>query len=246
MAGDASQQATVTYEDLKNSKFYSQTLSGYMPMFSPKWTICTFFLVGPIFAGIGIALWVSSDNVVEVGPVRYDSILDCAPAGPCMDGSGVAPAPTPTLGPDDPSYVPQDPLCWRRLNETEQLAQPNVCTQTITIEKDMKQPVFFYYQITNFYQNQRVYVKSQAPFQLKGGPDAGKWDSKQAYSDALKKACIDSVSLARVRRGAWVLCWWAGRGNQAGNQEAKQYGRQAGRQVGGRAGRQTGSQKLGK
>jgi len=42
------------------------------------------------------------------------------------------------------------------------------CQLTINIEKDMKGPVYFYYRLTNFYQNHRRYVKSRSDDQLAG------------------------------------------------------------------------------
>lgn len=42
------------------------------------------------------------------------------------------------------------------------------CTQEITIDKDMEQPIMVYYQLDNFYQNHRRYVKSKSNDQLAG------------------------------------------------------------------------------
>lgn len=42
------------------------------------------------------------------------------------------------------------------------------CTITLNIEEDMKQPVFMYYKLENFYQNHRRYVKSRNDAQLRG------------------------------------------------------------------------------
>jgi hypothetical protein len=44
----------------------------------------------------------------------------------------------------------------------------NECPQTITVKEKMKAPVFFYYQLDNFYQNHRRYVKSKNYKQLMG------------------------------------------------------------------------------
>jgi len=46
----------------------------------------------------------------------------------------------------------------------------------ITIDKDMKAPVFVYYELTNFYQNHRRYVKSRSDDQLKGGTSTSSCD----------------------------------------------------------------------
>ena len=41
-------------------------------------------------------------------------------------------------------------------------------TITITTDKDMAAPVYVYYQLDNFYQNHRRYVKSRSDGQLRG------------------------------------------------------------------------------
>lgn len=45
---------------------------------------------------------------------------------------------------------------------------PNTCTVEITVSQDIKQPIYVYYQLDNFYQNHRRYVKSRSFDQLKG------------------------------------------------------------------------------
>jgi hypothetical protein len=42
------------------------------------------------------------------------------------------------------------------------------CTLTIDVEEDMEPPVYVYYQLDNFYQNHRRYVKSRSDKQLRG------------------------------------------------------------------------------
>ena len=39
-------------------------------------------------------------------------------------------------------------------------APPSDCTINVTIPAEMQPPIYFYYQLTNFYQNHRRYVKS--------------------------------------------------------------------------------------
>lgn len=43
-----------------------------------------------------------------------------------------------------------------------------VCTVNITIDDKMAEPVYFYYKLTNYYQNHRRYVKSRNDAQLRG------------------------------------------------------------------------------
>jgi len=50
-----------------------------------------------------------------------------------------------------------------------QCALPSTgCQLTINVDKDMPGPVYFYYRLTNFYQNHRRYVKSRSDEQLAG------------------------------------------------------------------------------
>lgn len=53
------------------------------------------------------------------------------------------------------------------------------CTPTFTLSKDLEGPLYVYYQLTNFYQNHRLYVKSQSVSQLLGQEttDAAKMES---------------------------------------------------------------------
>ncbi len=39
---------------------------------------------------------------------------------------------------------------------------------TFSIDQDVSGPVYVYYQLTNFYQNHRRYVKSRSAYQLQG------------------------------------------------------------------------------
>lgn len=60
---------------------------------------------------------------------------------------------------------------------------------TLNIEHDMIPPIFFYYKLTNFFQNHRRYVKSRADGQLRGDLSAStsscdpleSWESKTLY-----------------------------------------------------------------
>ncbi|KAK9937359.1 hypothetical protein M0R45_014154 [Rubus argutus] len=52
------------------------------------------------------------------------------------------------------------------------------CNRILTVKKHMKQPIFVYYQLDNFYQNHRRYVKSRNDEQLK--------DPKSTDVDACK------------------------------------------------------------
>lgn len=55
---------------------------------------------------------------------------------------------------------------WERSGYTEEGV--DVCILSFEIPNDIKPPIFFYYRLTNFYQNHRRYVKSLDIDQLKG------------------------------------------------------------------------------
>jgi len=68
---------------------------------------------------------------------------------------------------------------------------PNTCQTSVTfnIDKDMKQPVYVYYKLKNFYQNHRRYVKSRSETQLRGDSNPStatcdplsSWNGKTLY-----------------------------------------------------------------
>lgn len=48
-----------------------------------------------------------------------------------------------------------------------QYNSPKVCSFSLTVPSDMVKPVYVYYELTNFYQNHRRYVKSRSDSQLR-------------------------------------------------------------------------------
>ncbi|KAK4804032.1 hypothetical protein SAY86_003849 [Trapa natans] len=61
------------------------------------------------------------------------------------------------------------------------------CTRNITVTKHMKKPIYVYYQLDNFYQNHRRYVKSRNDAQLRsnGSSDDVSGCSPEDYSNGL-------------------------------------------------------------
>lgn len=53
-----------------------------------------------------------------------------------------------------------------------QTTENTTCSRTLTVPKRMKHPIFVYYQLDNFYQNHRRYVKSRSDAQLKKNSSA--------------------------------------------------------------------------
>ncbi len=50
------------------------------------------------------------------------------------------------------------------------LSQSNLCNVTVVVNKDIPAPAYFYYRLSNFYQNHRRYVSSRNDLQLSGQP----------------------------------------------------------------------------
>ncbi|KAL3851001.1 hypothetical protein ACJIZ3_012883 [Penstemon smallii] len=50
--------------------------------------------------------------------------------------------------------------------------QDKTCIRTLTVPKDMSQPIYVYYQLDNFYQNHRRYVRSRSDQQLRSPENA--------------------------------------------------------------------------
>lgn len=108
--------------------------------------IGTFAVIGIIFVPVGVTLKEQSDRVVEY-KCQYDGA-----------GSG------------NSSSCTISPSCHMTSAMLLELngADPDVCTIDVAVGDDMDGDVFVYYELHNFYQNHRRYVKSRKDLQLLG------------------------------------------------------------------------------
>ncbi len=53
-------------------------------------------------------------------------------------------------------------------DDTSKCALKTNCTITLTLDKDMQAPIFVFYELHNFYQNHRRYIRSKSATQLAG------------------------------------------------------------------------------
>lgn len=127
----------------KYSKFTQQELPACKPILTPQWVISVFALIGTIFIPIGIAALLASQQVVEIVD-RYEE--DCLPQNATSKDLQLA-------------YIQDDTVS-------------KDCTRTLRVPKDMNKPIYVYYQLDNFYQNHRRYVKSRNDDQLRDGKKA--------------------------------------------------------------------------
>uniref|UniRef100_A0A9I9DJ99 ALA-interacting subunit n=1 Tax=Cucumis melo TaxID=3656 RepID=A0A9I9DJ99_CUCME len=151
----------------KYSRFTQQELPACKPILTPGWVITSFVAVGIIFIPIGIASLFASEQVVEIVD-QYDH--DCLP-----------------------SQFRGDPLTFIKDSKTNKTCSRKLTVNTLStvvqklidsgsvfislkdfcqldafqVPKPMKGPVYVYYQLDNFYQNHRRYVKSRSDKQLR-------------------------------------------------------------------------------
>lgn len=64
-------------EKLKASRFKQQTLPAWRPIPSFKSTMITFTAFGVIFLGLGILLYIMSNQIREVVVANYDDVASC-------------------------------------------------------------------------------------------------------------------------------------------------------------------------
>jgi hypothetical protein len=70
------------YEKLKNSKFKQQKLPGWRPVPSMARTVAIFFILGIVFAGLGVLILFFSNKIVEKIE-RYDNKEECKVGDKC-------------------------------------------------------------------------------------------------------------------------------------------------------------------
>lgn len=130
----------------KYTKFSQQELPGCKPLMTPAYVTAVFMLVGAVFIPIGVITLYASNKVVEEVH-QYESV--------CLDQSATQQNRTAITKDQRISFI-QDPTVQKN------------CTVSFTIMRAMSQPIYVYYELSNFYQNHRRYVKSRSDAQLRG------------------------------------------------------------------------------
>lgn len=128
-----------------DSAFKQQKLKAWQPILTPTWVVCTFMVIAIVFLPVGGILFAASDNVVEY-TIKYDDVKHNS----WCEASG-------------------NSACTGDSNKQYQKVQVGQTKfVTFTVDKDMEAPIYLYYQLENFYQNHRRYVKSRDDEQLRG------------------------------------------------------------------------------
>jgi len=155
-----------------NTAFRQQRLKAWQPILTPKTVLPLLFGVGVIFAPIGGLLLYASSKVQEIS-IDYSKCTVVAPN--CTDaGTEFSPIPTSDFSMSFRNKVDEDQQpTWCQDTQyisyggTTNVTTP-VCKIQFYVPEKLEAPVLLYYQLTNFYQNHRRYVKSFDAGQLNG------------------------------------------------------------------------------
>lgn len=150
-----------------NTAFRQQRLKAWQPILTPKTVLPLFFAVGIIFAPIGgLLLWASS-QVQEI-VIDYTDCIRVAPTGNKWEDIDWGNIPSDNVRTSFKfNSNPQAPR-WKRIKDKVDGLDSEICTLEFKIPTPLNPPVYFYYRLTNFYQNHRRYVKSVDERQLRG------------------------------------------------------------------------------
>ncbi|KAK3017126.1 hypothetical protein RJ639_006128, partial [Escallonia herrerae] len=135
------------------SRFTQQELPAWKPILTPGWVIAVFVLIGITFIPIGLASLFASERVVEIVD-RYD------------DGCFFLNT-NQSLLLDYIRNPKSNKTCTRSLTSPLFSVLSNLTTFIFQVPKKMRSPIYIYYQLGNFYQNHRRYVKSRSDKQLR-------------------------------------------------------------------------------
>jgi hypothetical protein len=128
-----------------HTKFSQQELGTCKPLLTPASAVMMFLLIGGACIPVGVLTLLASRSVVEL-VYQYETF--------CIMKYATPNAPL-TTNADKSSYM-QDS---RNLKN---------CTVSLIVHEKMKQPIYVYYELGNFFQNHRRYVKSRSDQQLRG------------------------------------------------------------------------------
>lgn len=129
----------------KYTRFSQQELGSWKPLLTPMYIVFVYVFIGVVCIPIGVFTLQASWSVVEL-EYRYDTVCIMKYATPT----------NPLKTAEEKSAFMQD--YNKRKN----------CTISMDVTKYMKQPIFVYYKLGNYFQNHRQYVKSKSEQQLRG------------------------------------------------------------------------------
>ncbi|EIW85346.1 cell cycle control protein [Coniophora puteana RWD-64-598 SS2] len=153
-----------------NTAFKQQRLKAWQPILTPKTVLPTLFICGIIFAPIG-ALLIWGSSLVSEMTFDYTNCqnLPNSTAGAITWTNMSSSEFSYNLKSADNGKVITTPQYAHVDNSAaNNVSTANQCYINFQIVSDLEAPVFQYYKLTNFYQNNRRYVQSLDTSQLSG------------------------------------------------------------------------------
>ncbi|CAG9949666.1 unnamed protein product [Clonostachys rosea f. rosea IK726] len=156
-----------------NTAFRQQRLKAWQPILTPKTVLPLFFAIGIIFAPIGGLLYWASSKVQEIRIDYTDCIDSEVPSYTEEQDSWLTLDHSKVHTSFDKTAVDARVQVGRGISNVTldngyQVSGVDRCYVRFNVPQEMGSPVFFYYYLTNFYQNHRRYVESFDTDQLKG------------------------------------------------------------------------------
>ncbi|CAH6723744.1 probable phospholipid translocase non-catalytic subunit CRF1 [[Candida] jaroonii] len=143
-----------------NTAFRQQRLKAWQPIMTPKSVIPFLFILAIIFAPLGIGILFTTTRVEKIS-IDYST---CA-----SHDSSYKTIPSKYVNYHLNSNSKDVEFKWKSETHKDDFDDdiPS-CHIQFNLPKDLKPPIYLYYQLTNFYQNHRKYVSSYDLEQLKG------------------------------------------------------------------------------
>ena len=129
----------------KNTAAYQQRVPAWQPIYTAGTVVTTFFFIGIAFIPIGIGLLSISDTIM-------DKVI---PYTNCTNVDGM--------------------LCKDIIINQKAHERNCFCNISFSIDMDWKGNVFIFYELTNFFQNHRRYLRSYDEHQLLGELNPKEW-----------------------------------------------------------------------
>eukprot|EP00210_Caulerpa_lentillifera_P005761 g5508.t1 len=139
-----------TTREPKDSKFRQQELLAFRPVLKPLHVVLLYLIVGAILIPLGAVCLDASRSVKELKK-RYDDIKICQP---------------------------RDSSDNRDINQRMKDSGGKQCELNLTVPATLKPPIYVYYELTDYFQNHRRYVKSRNDRQLAGKSGGNMEDCK--------------------------------------------------------------------
>jgi hypothetical protein len=148
MNGSEEEQAAKPSKQPRYTKLTQQELDACKPVLDATWAVFIFSAIAFVMIPIGVVCLVFGMRPIEYAQ-RYDEV--------CFQQRGMT------------TREEAEQWLWANQNPPNSVDYRKLtCNITIEVTKDMKHPIYVYYELDGVYQNHRRYVKSRSDVQLKG------------------------------------------------------------------------------